>query len=179
LKIRLNQITAVIATCIPAFAMLSASESLAAKTHTTDSRVTTVSLIGTWTLTAADDFLPDGSRVHAYGASPQGLLIFAADGRYALQIYREDRAKFSSGDKKKGSLDEYKDASVGASCHFGHYSVDTGKGTITFKIDRASFANWDGAIQTRPFTIKGDDLEWRVPATPDGRIPISAWHRVR
>ena len=179
MKIRAKEIMALMATCIPAAAILSASGNIHAKTNTTATGATTASLVGTWTLTAADDLLPDGTRVHAYGASPQGLLIFAADGRYALQIYRDDRAKFASGDKKKGSPDEYKDASVGASCHFGHYSVDTEKGTITFKIDRASFTNWDGATQTRPFTIKGDDLEWRVPATPDGRVPISTWHRAQ
>ena len=162
-----------------AFAALSTSHNLKAQTPMSTSAATASSLVGTWTLTAADDLLPDGSRAHAYGSNPKGLLIFEPDGRYALQIYREERAKFASGDKKKGSLDEYKDASVGASCHFGHYTVDGGKGTITFKIDGASFANWEGATQTRPFTLKGDDLEWHVPATPDGKVPISAWHRIR
>jgi hypothetical protein len=140
--------------------------------------VTASSLVGTWALAAADDLLPDGTRTHAYGSNPQGLLIFEADGRYALQIYSAERAKFATGDKKKGSPEEYRDASVGASCHFGHYTLDAEKGTITFKIDGASFANWVGATQTRPFTLKGDDLEWRVPATPDGKVPISAWRRV-
>jgi hypothetical protein len=119
------------------------------------------------------------SPLHAYGSNPQSLLIFGADGQYALQIYRDDRSKFASDDKKKSSPDEYKDASVGASCHFGHYTVDAAKGTITFKLNRASFVNWDRASQTRPFTLKGDDLEWHAPATPDGKIPISEWHRVQ
>jgi hypothetical protein len=162
-----------------AFSAFSTSYNSEAQTAMPTSVATASSLVGTWTLTAADDLLPDGSRAHAYGAHPKGLLIFQPDGQYALQIYREERAKFASGDKKKGSLDEYKDASVGASCHFGHYTVDGSKGTITFKIDGASFANWEGATQTRPFTLKGEDLEWHVPATPDGKIPISAWRRVR
>ena len=141
--------------------------------------VTASSLVGIWTLTAADNLQPDGSRVHAYGANPQGILVFGADGRYTVQIFREDRVKFAAGDKLHGTPDEYKDASLGMSCHFGRYTVDPEKGTITFQIERASFPNWDGATQTRPFTLNGDDLEWRVPATPDGKIPISAWHRVR
>ena len=141
--------------------------------------VTASSLVGIWTLTAADNLQPDGSRVHAYGANPQGILVFGADGRYTVQIFREDRMKFAAGDKLHGTPDEYKDASLGMSCHFGHYTVDPEKGTITFQIERASFPNWDGATQTRPFTLNGDDLEWRVPATPDGKIPISAWHRTR
>ena len=143
------------------------------------SAVTGSSLVGTWTLTAADNLLPDGSRVHAYGANPQGILVFGADGRYTLEIFRTDRIKFASGDKLRGTAEEYKDASLGMSCHFGRYIVDPAKGTITFQIEQASFANWDGATQTRPFTLAGDDLEWHVPATPDGKVPISAWHRVR
>ena len=141
--------------------------------------VTASSLVGIWTLTAADNLQPDGSRVHAYGPNPQGILVFGADGRYTVQIFREDRMKFAAGDKLHGTPDEYKDASLGMSCHFGRYTVDPAKGTITFQIERASFPNWDGATQTRPFTLNGDDLEWRVPATPDGKIPISAWHRAR
>ena len=137
------------------------------------------SLVGIWTLTAADNLQPDGSRVRAFGPSPQGILVFEADGRYTLQIFRADRMKFASGDKLLGTPEEYKDASLGMSCHFGRYTVDPAKGTITFQIEQASFPNWNGATQTRPFTLNGDELEWRVPATPDGKIPISAWRRVR
>lgn len=162
-----------------AFAVMNLCHKLAAQDSMSNSDATAASLAGTWTLTAADDLQSDGSRVHAYGSNPQGILVFGADGRYTIQIFREDRMKFASGDKRHGTPDEYKDASVGMSCHFGHYTVDSTKGTITFKIERASFPNWDGATQTRPFTLKGDDLEWRVPATPDGKVPISAWRRVR
>jgi hypothetical protein len=152
---------------------------LMAQSPMSPSAATASSLVGTWTLTAADNLQPDGSRVHAYGPSPQGILVFGADGRYTLQIFRADRMKFASGDKFHGTPEDYKDASLGMSCHFGRYTVDTAKGTITFQIERASFPNWDGAIQTRPFTLAGDELEWHVPATPDGKIPISAWRRVR
>lgn len=148
-------------------------------TPTAASMLTAKSLVGTWSLTAADDLNPDGSRVSAYGPNPQGLLIFGADGRYSVQIFRATRIRFASGDKRQGTLDEYKDASLGMSSHFGHYAVDSAKHTLTFTIDHASFPNWDGATQTRPFTLIADDLEWRVPAAPDGKTPISAWHRVR
>lgn len=162
-----------------AFAVLNTSHTLKAQTPMPATTATASSLVGTWTLTAADDLLPDGTRVHAYGSNPQGLLVFETDGRYTLQIFRDDRMKFASGDKRHGTPDEYKEASLGMSCHFGRYTVDATKGTITFQIDRASFPNWDGAKQTRPFTLKSDELEWHVPATPDGKIPISAWRRVR
>lgn len=136
-------------------------------------------LAGTWMLTAADDIKPDGTRVPAYGPSPHGVLTLGADGRYSVQIFRSERLKFASGDKRRGTLEEYTDASLGMSSHFGRYIVDPAKGTITFQIDRASFPNWDGATQVRPFKLEGDELSWRVPATPDGTIPISVWRRAR
>jgi hypothetical protein len=82
------------------------------------------SIVGTWALTAADKILPDGTRVPDYGPSPHGLVIFAANGYYSLQIYRAERLKFASGDKFKGTLEEYQDASLSMSVSFGRYSVD-------------------------------------------------------
>jgi hypothetical protein len=137
------------------------------------------SLAGTWTLVAADDLKPDGTRAPAYGPNPQGLLIIEKDGRYALQIYRSDRAKFASGNKRQGTPEEYQAATLAMSTHYGTCAVDFKAGTLTFHIERAGFANWDGTDQKRPFELKGDELSYRVPATPDGTIPISVWRRVR
>ncbi len=136
-------------------------------------------LAGTYTLVAADDLKPDGARVPAYGPSPQGLLVLFPDGRYALQIYRSDRVPFASGNKKTGTPEEYAAASLGMSTHFGRYVVDVAEKTITFKIEAASFPNWNGAAQKRPYEVSGDELSYRVPATPDGTVPISVWKRVR
>ena len=135
-------------------------------------------LAGTYSLVAADDLKPDGTRVPAYGVNPQGLLVLFADGRYALQIYRSDRVAFASGNKKKGTPAEYEAASLGMSTHFGRYVVDEAAHTITFRIEAASFPNWNGADQTRPYEQKGDELSYRVPATPDGTVPISVWKRL-
>src|SRR3954464_15972781 len=95
-------------------------------------------VVGTWTLTAAERLLPDGTRVADYGPSPHGLVIFTADGYYSVQSYRAERPRFSSGDKLKGTPEEYKDAWLGMSAHFGRYTVDPAKSPIPSHIDRAS-----------------------------------------
>ena len=136
------------------------------------------SIVGTWALSGADKLLPDGTRAPDYGPNPHGLVIFTADGSYSVQIYRAERLKFSSGDKLKGTPEEYKDASLGASVHFGRYTVDPAKGTITFHIDRASFPNWDDTTQVRTYELKGDELSWKVAPRPDGSIPITILQRV-
>lgn len=139
----------------------------------------TPSIVGTWVLTGADKILPDGTRVSDFGASPHGLVIFTADGHYAVEIYRADRLTFSSGDKLKGTAEEYKDASLGMSVHFGRYAVDPAKGTISFQIDRASFPNWDDTTQVRTYEMTGDELSWKVSARPDGSIPLTVLRRIK
>lgn len=136
------------------------------------------SIAGTWALTAADKLLPDGTRSHDYGDNPHGFVIFTEDGHYSVQIYRDQRTKFASGDKLKGSPEEYKDDVLGMSVHYGKYSVDAANNTISFQIDRASFPNWDGTTQVRGFELKGDELSWKVPRRPDGSIPITVLKRI-
>jgi hypothetical protein len=137
------------------------------------------SIVGTWVLTAADKLLPDGTRVADYGPDPHGLAIFTANGYYSVQIYRAQRLKFSSGDKFKGTQEEYKEASLSTSVHFGRYSVDRLKGTITFHIDRSSVPNLDDTTQIRAYELKGDTLSWKVPARKDGSIPITVLQRAK
>ena len=134
--------------------------------------------MGTWTLTAADVIKTDGTRTEDYGPRPRGLAVFTADGRYVVTIFRAERLKFASNDKLRGSPEESKDASLGMSTHFGTYTVDPAKGTITFHITSASFPNWDGTTQVRQFTLAADELTWRVPPRPDGAVPISSFKRV-
>lgn len=137
------------------------------------------SIVGTWVLTGADKLLPDGKRVPDYGPNPHGLVIFTADGYYSVQIYRAERLKFSSGDKFKGTPEEYKEASLSTSVHYGRYSVDPVKHAITFKIDRSSVPNVDDSTAVRPFELKGDELSWRVAARQDGSVPITTLRRVK
>jgi hypothetical protein len=135
------------------------------------------SIAGTWVLAGAYKILPDGTRASDYGDNPHGLVIFTSDGHYSVQIYRAERLKFSSGDKLKGPADEYKEACLSTSVHFGRYSVDPDKHTITFHIDRSSFPNQDDTTQVRPYEMSGNELSWRVAARPDGSIPITVLHR--
>lgn len=137
------------------------------------------SIAGTWILTAAEKVLPDGTRVADYGANPHGLVIFTTDGYYSVQIYRAERVKFSSQDKFKGTPEEYRDASLSMSAHFGRYSVDPLKHTITFSVDRSSVPNVDDTTAVRPYELKGDELSWRVAARQDGSVPTTTLRRAK
>jgi len=138
-------------------------------------------IVGTWTLVLVDNVLTDGTRVHLYGENPQGILTFDAEGRYALQIYRAGRAKFVSGDKSKGTPEENSAAVLGSNAHFGTYLVNAADGTIVFRIEHATFPNWDGTEQKRAYTVRGDELTYTVPTPTSGGTAIGEvkWKRLK
>lgn len=139
------------------------------------------SLAGTWVLTAADEIGADGIRKPSYGPEPRGVLIVDADGRYSLQVFRSGRRRFASGSKRRGTPEEYADAVLGMSSHVGHCYIDSQNGMLVFRIELASYPNWEGTEQLRSYTLTGDLLAYRIPAaaTGDGIIAISEWRRVR
>jgi hypothetical protein len=139
-------------------------------------------LAGTWILRAAEILRPDGSRVTdpAYGPDAKGVLIVDGDGQYSLQIFRPDRPKFASGDKKRGTQQEYEAAVLGLSTHVGHIVVDEANQTLQFKIDYAAFPNWEHTTQTRQYKLSGNELSYQVPASAGaGTIAVSVWQRAK
>ncbi|MDJ1492162.1 lipocalin-like domain-containing protein [Cytophagaceae bacterium DM2B3-1] len=139
-------------------------------------------LAGTWMLKAAQVLLPDGSLVTdtAYGKNAKGILMIDSDGQYSLQIFRPDRPKFASGDKKRGTPKEYESALLGISTHVGHIKMDTIHKVLTFHIDYAAYPNWENTTQARQFRLSDDELYYQVPSTAAaGTTAVSVWKRVK
>jgi hypothetical protein len=135
-------------------------------------------LAGTWRLVAADKILPNGQRTADYGSSPHGIAIFTTDGHYTVEIFNNERKAFASGDREKGTPEEYRDAILTMSCHFGKYQVDSADKTIIFHIDKSSFPNGDGTTRRNSFTLSSDQLSWQLPPRRNGEIPISVFTRI-
>jgi hypothetical protein len=138
-----------------------------------------LSLQGTWVMTAAYEILADGTRTMNYGKHPNGLLMVDKVGHYSIQIFRPNRPKFASGDKKKGTPEEYAEAVLGSSTHTGRVVVDPARGKLIFDIDAASYPNWEGTQQVRDYTFKNGTLTYSVPANASGNgtIAYSVWHK--
>ncbi|WP_042626745.1 lipocalin-like domain-containing protein [Burkholderia plantarii] len=139
-----------------------------------------VSLQGSWTLAGAYEIAADGTRTTNFGEHPEGLLMVDQDGRYSLQIFRPNRPRFASGDKTRGTPDEYREAALGSSTHTGHVAVDPASGKLVFKIETASYPNWEGAQQVRDYTYKDGVLTYSVPASASGNgtVAYSVWRRL-
>jgi hypothetical protein len=127
-----------------------------------------MNIAGTYSLVLVDNLLADGGRVHLYGDHPHGILVLDNKGNYSLQIVSDVRPHFASGDKSKGTDEENRLAIQGSNAHFGTYSVDQDKHTIAFSIARASFPNWEGTKQVRPFVYDGGNFKYTVPAPTTG-----------
>jgi hypothetical protein len=164
---------------------LGAGLALAATALTTAATATTArgdepSLAGTWTLTAADRLTPDRARRRDYGEHPKGRLIIDAEGRYSLQIFDGDRPRVASGEKATSTPEEFAAAALGSSTHYGTVAVDQVAHVLVFRIEGASFRNWEGTEQRRKYVLTADSLSYQVPTPrPDGSIPISEWRRER
>ncbi|MBB5190120.1 hypothetical protein HNQ50_000830 [Silvimonas terrae] len=137
------------------------------------------SLEGTWIMTGAYELHSDGTRTTNYGEHPKGLLMVDKTGRYSLQIFRPTRPRFASGDKTKGTPEEYREAVLGSSTHTGNVSIDPAGHKLVFKIDAASYPNWEGAQQVRDYVFKEGMLTYSVPASASGNgtVAYSVWQR--
>lgn len=137
------------------------------------------SLKGVWIMESAYEIRPDGSRTTNYGEHPKGLLSVDATGRYNMQIFKIDRPVFASGDKARGTPEEYRQAVVGSSTHFGKVMIDNAKHQLVFDVEAASFPNWEGKRQVRDYTFKDGTLSYAVPASASssGIIAYSVWRR--
>ena len=137
------------------------------------------SLEGSWSMVSAYEIHPDGSRTTNYGEHPMGFLSVDAEGRYSLQIFKVGRPAFASGDKSRGTADEYRQAVIGSSTHFGKVSIDHQAHQLRFEIKAASYPNWEGKTQVRDYEFRNGLLSYAVPASASGNgtIAYSVWQR--
>lgn len=138
-----------------------------------------LSLRGTWVMDSAYEIRADGSRITTYGEHPDGLMMVDDAGRYSVQIFRPDRHDFKSGDKSNADADEYREAVIGSSTHFGRVRVDPAAQRLIFEVKAASFPNWQGKTQVRDYTYASGVLTYRVPASASGNgtVAYSTWRK--
>jgi hypothetical protein len=67
---------------------------------------------------------------------------------------------------------------LGSSTHYGTVAIDAAAHVLVFRIEGASFPNWEGTEQRRKYALAADSLSYQVPTPrPDGTVPISEWKR--
>jgi hypothetical protein len=94
-----------------------------------------------------------------------------------LAIVRAGLPKVASNNRTTATPEENKAIVGGSLAHFGTLSVNAADKTFTFKIETATFPNWSGTEQKRPFTISGDQLRYTAAAASGGGTATVVWKR--
>ena len=135
-------------------------------------------LAGTWTFLSAVTE-QGGTKTEPFGPNPKGIMTVDANGRYVIAIMRAGLPKVASNNRTTGTPEENKAIVGGSIAHFGTLSVNEADKAIIFKIEAATFSNWDGTEQKWPFTITGDALQFTVPAASAGGTATAVWKRAK
>jgi len=135
--------------------------------------------VGAWSLVTNVVTDASGKKTQTFGDKPMGQVIFTSNGRYDLVITRSDLPKFAADNRLKGTTDENKAVVGGSISHFGKYTVDEKTKTLHLHIESASYPNWNGTEQKRPYTLAGDDLKWTAPNASGGGSADLVWKRIK
>ena len=134
--------------------------------------------VGTWMLVSAITER-DGNKSDTFGPNAKGVLMFDANGHYMITFIGASLPKFGSNNRATGTVDENKAVVGGSLAHFGTYIVNEADKSFTYRIDSATFPNWDHAEQKRSFAIAGDELKYTVPLASAGGTATVIWKRLK
>jgi hypothetical protein len=117
----------------------------------------------TWQLITMDGTSAQNDTIFPYGLNPYGMLMYDETGHMSVLLMRQDRSLFASGDMRRGTDLEVRNAfeSFGAYC--GTYTIDEEKKTVIHHLQGAKFPNWIGSDQQRYYLISGDTLKLSAP----------------
>jgi len=137
-------------------------------------------LVGVWMIVSNDNIAPDGTKRQIFGANPNGILIFEANGRYAQIFVRPGRPKFKANNRLQGTPEEIKAAYEGALVHFGTWSITEANKTIVLRTEGALYPNQEGTEGKRTIvSLTADELKVSNPASGAGGTTEAVFRRAK
>ena len=116
-------------------------------------------LVGTWTVVSWDQVNKDGSKFQRFGANPECVNVFDANGRFYVMFARADLPKFTANNPMKTTSDENKAVMEGSIAYFGTYTVDEAEKTISMRVETSTFPNQVGREQKRTISVSANELK--------------------
>jgi len=136
-------------------------------------------LTGTWALVSSVTE-KDGVKTDQFGSGAKGMLTLDADGRFMLTIIGPDLPKFASNNRAAGTPEENKAVVSKSIAMIGTYAVDAADKTLVFRVDSATFPNWNGTEQKRLLaSTSKDELKYVTPTASSGGVATVTWRRAR
>lgn len=136
-------------------------------------------IAGTWTLDSSVTE-KDGTKTDQFGSGAKGMLVFDASGRFMLTIIGPDLPKFGSNNRAAGTPEENKAVMSRSIAMMGTYTVNSPEKSLIFRVDSATFPNWNGTEQKRLISVlNGDQLKYITPTASSGGVGTVTWKRAR
>ena len=136
-------------------------------------------VVGTWTLVSSVTE-KDGTRTDQFGSGAKGMLTLDSEGRFMLTIIGPDLPSFVSNNRAGGTPEENRAVVSKSIAIIGTYSVNSADKTLTFKVDSATFPNWNGTEQKRLLASSSrDELKYITPTASSGGVGTVTWRRAR
>ena len=134
---------------------------------------------GTWTLVSSVAE-KDGTKTDQFGSGAKGMLTLDAQGNFMLTIIGPNLPKFASNNRAAGTPDENMAVVSKSIAMIGTYSVNSADKMLIFKVDSASFPNWNGTEQKR-LLVSGnsDELKYITPTASSGGVGTVTWRRAK
>jgi hypothetical protein len=134
-------------------------------------------VVGTWTLVSSVTE-KDGARTDQFGPGAKGMLTLDPEGHFMLTIIGPDLPNFVSNNRAGGTAEENKAVVSKSIAMIGKYSVNSTDKTLTFKVDSATFPNWNGTEQKRLLASGSkDELKYITPTASSGGVGTVTWRR--
>lgn len=157
---------------------LAAVTALALGAATMVSAQSAADVVGTWALVSSVTER-DGKRTDQFGTGAKGTLMLDAGGRFMLTIIGPDLPKFASGNRADGTAEETRAVVARSIAMIGTYAVNPADKTLTFKVESATFPNWNGTEQKRLLASGSrDELKYVTPTASSGGVGTVTWKRV-
>ena len=161
---------AVVAALISQAAMFSWSAALAQSSS---------DVVGMWTLVSSVTE-KDGTKTDQFGSGAKGMMTLESDGRFMLTIIGPDLPSFASNSRAAGTPEENKAVVSKSIAMIGTYMVNAADKTLTFKVDSATFPNWNGTEQKRLLASSNkDELKYITPSASSGGVGTVTWRRAK
>ncbi|MEP6965327.1 MAG: lipocalin-like domain-containing protein [Polaromonas sp.] len=137
----------------------------------------TSDVVGTWTLVSSVTER-DGMKTDQFGSGAKGMLSLDSGGHFMLTILGPELPRFASNNRAHGTPEENKEVVSKSIAMIGTYSVDPAQKTLTFKVDSATFPNWNGTEQKRLLSLGNrDELRYVTPTASSGGVGTVVWKR--
>jgi len=139
--------------------------------------------IGAWRLLSVEFRAEDGSLASSpYGESPQGILMYDAQGTMAAQLAQGQRQPFAIADRMKGTPEEIKAAFESYQAYWGRFKIDERERVVTHYVTQALLPNWVGTEQRRYYQFKDGRLHLRTPPITIGGKRLTGvliWEKIK